>query len=65
MPAKSQSQQKAMAIALHSPGKLYARNKGLLSMSSDDLHDYASTSRKGLPMRAKSHGNKKSTMSGY
>lgn len=43
-----------MAIAEHSPNKLYAKNRGLLKMSHRQLHDFASTSRKGLPMKAKS-----------
>ena len=49
MPAKSQAQQKAMAIAEHDPGKLYERNKGLTKMSQGQLHDFAATKRKGLP----------------
>lgn len=49
MPAKSRAQQEAMAIAEHSPGKLYAKNKGLLKMSNNQLHDFAATKRKGLP----------------
>lgn len=49
MPAKSKAQQQAMAIAEHAPSKLYARNKSMLSMTKDQLHDFASTKRKGLP----------------
>lgn len=56
MPAKSKAQRIAMAIAEHNPGQLYARNKGMLSMSHEDLHDFASTSEKGLPERAESKG---------
>lgn len=41
--------QQASAIALHHPGKLYARNRSLLKMKREDLRDYASTPRKGLP----------------
>jgi hypothetical protein len=51
MPAKSQAQQKLFAIAEHSPGKLYGRNSGLLKMSHQQLHDFASTPRKGLPKK--------------
>jgi hypothetical protein len=40
-----------MAIAEHNPSKLYARNRGLLKMSHSQLHDFASTPRKGLPKR--------------
>jgi hypothetical protein len=51
MPARSQAQQKAMAIALHAPEKLHARNRGLLKMPRASLRAFASTSRKGLPAR--------------
>ena len=51
MPSVSKDQQIAMAIAEHAPGKLYARNKGLLKMSQQQLHDFASTPRKGLPKK--------------
>ena len=52
MPAKSKAQQQAMAIAEHQPSKLYARNRGLLGMSKEQLSEYASTKRKGLPQHA-------------
>jgi hypothetical protein len=52
MPAVSRAQQQAMAIAEHSPDKLYAKNKGLLKMSNSQLHDFAATKRKGLPQYA-------------
>jgi hypothetical protein len=51
MPSVSQAQQRATAIAEHEPEKLYAKNKGLLKMSHKQLHDFASTPRKGLPAR--------------
>ena len=38
-----------MAIAQHHPEKLYARNRGMLSMSKGQLHDFAATPEKGLP----------------
>lgn len=41
-----------MAIAEHHPDKLYARNKSLLGMSHDQLHDFASTPERGLPEHA-------------
>jgi hypothetical protein len=56
MPAVSQAQQRVMAIAEHAPGKLYSKNKGLTKMSKSQLHDFASTKRKGLPMTAKRKG---------
>lgn len=49
MPAKSKAQQIAMQIAEHAPNKLYARNKGMLGMSHQQLHDFASGSEKGKP----------------
>jgi hypothetical protein len=52
MPAKSKAQQEAMAIAEHDPSKLNSANKGLLSMSDSQLHDFAATPRKGLPQYA-------------
>ena len=53
MPSVSKKQQEVMAIAEHAPGKLYKRNRGLLKMSHQDLHDFASTPRKGLPVKKK------------
>jgi hypothetical protein len=53
MPAKSKKQRIAMAIAEHAPDKLYARNKGMKKMSKGQLHDFASTSEKGLPAKKK------------
>jgi hypothetical protein len=49
MPAVSKAQRIAMAIAEHHPDKLYGKNKGLLKMSHQQLHDFAHTSEKGLP----------------
>jgi len=51
MPAVSRAQQIAMAIAEHNPSKLNANNKGMLNMSHQQLHDFASTPTKGLPKR--------------
>ncbi len=51
MPAKSRKQQQMMAIAEHNPGALYAKNKGVLNMSHEQLHDFAAT--KGAPKVAK------------
>lgn len=53
MPATSIAQRRAMAIAEHSPGKLYKRNQGLLAMGKEKLHEFAATSEKGLSKRAK------------
>jgi hypothetical protein len=49
MPAVSKAEQSAMAIAEHHPDKLYARNRGLLKMTHQQLHDFAATPRRGLP----------------
>ena len=57
MPAKSEAQRKAMAIAEHAPEKLYARNKSLKQMSHEQLHEFASTKEKGLPEK-KEHKKK-------
>jgi hypothetical protein len=54
MPSDSQDQQRAMAIAEHNPKKLFARNKSMLKLSHKQLHDFASTPRKGLPKHSPS-----------
>jgi hypothetical protein len=51
MPSVSKKQQEAMAIAEHQPGKLYKRNRGLLGMNHQQLHDFAATPRKDLPVK--------------
>lgn len=53
MPAVSKKQRRAMAIAEHHPSELYSKNKGLLKMSHQQLHDFAATSEKKLPTVAK------------
>lgn len=40
-----------MSIAEHAPDKLYARNRGMLGMSHDQLHHFASTKESGLPQK--------------
>ena len=40
-PSVSRKQRVAMAIAEHNPGKLYGRNKAMLSMTHKQLHDFA------------------------
>ena len=54
MPADSKDQAIAMSIAEHNPKKLFARNKGMLKLSHKQLHDFASTPRKGLPKHSPS-----------
>ncbi len=51
MPAPSKAMRKASAIAEKNPGALYARNRGLLNMTRQQLHDFAATKEKGLPAR--------------
>ena len=46
MPAVSTKQRQLMAIAEHNPSKVQKKNRGVLSMSKDQLHDFAAT--KGL-----------------
>ena len=58
MPATSIKEREAMAIAEHHPSQVFARNRGLLNMSHQQLHDFAATSEKGLPERkSKTHKN--------
>jgi hypothetical protein len=59
MPAKSIKQQEAMAIAEYDPIKLYKKNKGLLKMSHQQLHEFAATKHKGLPNVVKHFTKKK------
>jgi hypothetical protein len=51
MPAVSKAQRTVMAIAEHHPDELSAANKGLLSMSKKQLHDFAVTPAKNLPFK--------------
>ena len=57
MPAKSIAQQRLMAIAKHSPSKVYSKNKSVLGMSKESLGDFASTSLKGLSQKVKDGKN--------
>lgn len=52
MPSVSKKQQEMFAIAEHTPGKLYSKNRGVLKMSHQQLHDFAATKRSKLPTRA-------------
>ncbi len=52
MPAKSVAQQRFMAMAEHNPDKLRGKKP---DMSQEQLHDFASTPEKGLPIKK---GNK-------
>lgn len=46
---------RAAAIAEHHPDQLYARNRSLLGMTHNQLHDFASTPERGLPERVPQH----------
>jgi hypothetical protein len=43
MPAVSKKQRMMMAIAEHNPEKLYKRNRKVLRMSKQQLHEYAAS----------------------
>jgi len=53
MPAVSKAQQRFMAIAARDPGALRGKKP---DMTRQQLHDFATTSRKGLPERKKPRG---------
>jgi hypothetical protein len=52
MPATTEPQRQLMAIAEHHPEEVYAKNRGVLKMSHEQLHDFAAT--KGLHKKAPS-----------
>lgn len=58
MPALSVKQRRLMAIAEHHPGEVSAKNKGVLKMSHQQLHDFASTKEKDLPSSVKKASSK-------
>lgn len=58
MPAKSVAQRQVMGIAEHHPQELYKKNRGLLKMSHQQLHEFADTKEMGLPARKKKEGEK-------
>ena len=64
MPAVSVAQRRAIAISEHNPGKLYSRNKDLLSMKKSDMRDFASASEKSLPYYAPKSSTKESPRRG-
>ena len=53
--------ERLMAIAEHHPEQLYARNRGLLKMSSAQLHDFAATTETRLPQYVKHSKRKQAT----
>jgi hypothetical protein len=59
MPAVSEAQRRLMAIAEHHPEEVKSKNKGVLSMSHKQLHDFAATSEKHLPSYKLAHKARK------
>lgn len=55
MPSVSEKQRVAMAIAEHEPHKLFARNRGMLSMSKEQLHDFASKVSRKAAKKVRGH----------
>lgn len=55
MPAVSKKQRKLMAIAEHHPDASPEAKKLSKSMSKSQLHDFAATKEKGLPVKVHSH----------
>jgi len=49
MPSVSVAQRRLMALAEHHPSQVSAKNKGVLKMSHQQLHDFASTKESKLP----------------
>lgn len=49
MPSVSRAMRKLMAVAEHHPEEVSAKNRGVLSMSHQQLHEFSSTKEKGLP----------------
>ena len=62
MPAKSQAQQRLMAIALHNPSKLHKKNQDVAKMGKKMLEEFAKTKRKGLPKHNLNERIKKARM---
>ena len=64
MPATSEAQRRLMAIAEHHPSELYAKNRGVLKMSHQQLHDFAATKEKGLPKHRMANAKRRLTKHG-
>ncbi len=63
MPAVSEKQREAMAIAEHNPQALHKKNRGMLNMTHQQLHDFAtkSTGSKKVERIKKKYGNKRNS----
>lgn len=51
MPAVSIKQRRLMALAEHHPEAIKGKNRGVLGMSHEQLHDFAATSESDLPKK--------------
>jgi len=51
MPATSKAQQRLFAIAEHNPKALYGKDRSLLKLTHQQLHDFAATPSGSLPER--------------
>lgn len=51
MPSTSIAMRRLMGLAEHHPSEVNPENRGVLKMSRKQLHDFASTSEKGLPYK--------------
>jgi hypothetical protein len=56
MPAPSKAMRRLAGLAEHHPSKVSAKNKSILGMTHQQLHDFASTPEKGLPEHTKKSG---------
>lgn len=57
MPSPSKAQRRLMGLAEHHPEEVSKKNRGVLSMTHEQLHDFASTPEKNLPEHVKNaHG---------
>lgn len=53
MPSTSIAQGRLARMALHAPGKIKGKNRGILKMKGVALREFAETPEKGLPYKAK------------
>lgn len=56
MPSVSKKQRRLMAIAYHNPSSIHKKNRGVLKISHQQLHDFASTKESNLPTSKKKFG---------
>ena len=47
MPAKTEKQRRLIMTAMHSPGKVSAKNRGVLKMSHEQMKHYATLAEMG------------------